>query len=192
MYYLWTGKICIFITATNFPDKFSDWHAPAQAVPSFCQVRLHTLSGFPSSPQPDGMEWLDEYFSGKEPDFTPTLHPMGSPFRQAVWKLFLQIPYGQTTTYGEIARQLEKLQNRPHMSAQAVGGAVETNFVFFSLTIPLKKQKRNCSNSPAFPKHSHAEEGSSNFIFLLDMRNIRPLHPVFHSSCAVQMQLSMK
>ena len=56
MYYSWTGKICIFITATNFPDKFSDWHAPAQAVPSFCQVRLHTLSGFPSSPQPDGME----------------------------------------------------------------------------------------------------------------------------------------
>ena len=41
-------------------------------------------------------------------------------------------------------------------------------------------------------KDSHAEEGSSNFIFLLDMRNIRPLHPVFHSSCAVQMQLSMK
>ena len=68
-------------------------------------------------------EWLDEYFSGKEPDFTPTLHPIGSPFRQAVWKLLLQIPYGQTTTYGEIARQLEKLQNRPHMSAQAVGGA---------------------------------------------------------------------
>ena len=32
-------------------------------------------------------EWLDEYFSGKEPDFTPTLHPIGSPFRQAVWKL---------------------------------------------------------------------------------------------------------
>ena len=72
-------------------------------------------------------EWLDEYFSGKEPDFTPTLHPIGSPFRQAVWKLLLQIPYGQTTTYGEIARQLEKLQNRPHMSAQAVGGAVGHN-----------------------------------------------------------------
>ena len=82
-------------------------------------------------------EWLDEYFSGKEPDFTPTLHPIGSPFRQAVWKLWLQIPYGQTTTYGEIARQLEKLQNRPHMSAQAVGGAVGHNGI--SIIIPCHR-----------------------------------------------------
>ena len=82
-------------------------------------------------------EWLDEYFSGKEPDFTPTLHPMGSPFRQAVWKLLLQIPYGQTTTYGEIARQMEKLQNRPHMSAQAVGGAVGHNGI--SIIIPCHR-----------------------------------------------------
>lgn len=82
-------------------------------------------------------EWLDEYFSGKEPDFTPTLHPIGSPFRQAVWKLLLQIPYGQTMTYGEIARQLEKLQNRPHMSAQAVGGAVGHNGI--SIIIPCHR-----------------------------------------------------
>lgn len=82
-------------------------------------------------------EWLDEYFSGKEPDFTPTLHPIGSPFRQAVWKLLRQIPYGQTTTYGEIARQLEKLQNRPHMSAQAVGGAVGHNGI--SIIIPCHR-----------------------------------------------------
>lgn len=82
-------------------------------------------------------EWLDEYFSGKEPDFTPTLHPIGSPFRQAVWKLLLQIPYGQTTTYGEIARQMEKLLNRPHMSAQAVGGAVGHNGI--SIIIPCHR-----------------------------------------------------
>ena len=82
-------------------------------------------------------EWLDEYFSGKEPDFTPTLHPIGSPFRQAVWKLLLQIPYGQTMTYGEIARQMEKLQNRPHMSAQAVGGAVGHNGI--SIIIPCHR-----------------------------------------------------
>ena len=82
-------------------------------------------------------EWLDEYFSGKEPDFTPPLHPIGSPFRQAVWKLLLQIPYGQTMTYGEIARQMEKLQNRPHMSAQAVGGAVGHNGI--SIIIPCHR-----------------------------------------------------
>ena len=82
-------------------------------------------------------EWLDEYFSGKEPDFTPTLHPIGSPFRQEVWRILLQIPYGQTMTYGEIARQLEKLQNRPHMSAQAVGGAVGHNGI--SIIIPCHR-----------------------------------------------------
>ena len=50
--------------------------------------------------------WLDCYFSGHEPDFTPPLHPIGSPFRQAVWRLLLEIPYGQTTTYGTLARRL--------------------------------------------------------------------------------------
>ena len=82
-------------------------------------------------------EWLDEYFSGKEPDFTPKLHPIGSPFRQAVWRILLQIPYGQTMTYGEIASQMEKLQNRPHMSAQAVGGAVGHNGI--SIIIPCHR-----------------------------------------------------
>ena len=82
-------------------------------------------------------EWLDIYFSGKEPDFTPPLHPIGSPFRQEVWRILLQIPYGQTMTYGEIARQMEKLQNRPHMSAQAVGGAVGHNGI--SIIIPCHR-----------------------------------------------------
>ena len=54
--------------------------------------------------------WLDIYFTGKEPDFTPPLHPIGSAFRRSVWEILLQIPYGQTTTYGEIARQLAKKQ----------------------------------------------------------------------------------
>ena len=82
-------------------------------------------------------EWLDEYFSGKEPDFTPKLHPIGSPFRQEVWRILLQLPYGQPMTYGEIARQMEKLQNRPHMSAQAVGGAVGHNGI--SIIIPCHR-----------------------------------------------------
>ena len=82
-------------------------------------------------------KWLDIYFSGKEPDFTPKLHPIGSPFRQAVWRILLQIPYGQTMTYGEIASQMEKLQNRPHMSAQAVGGAVGHNGI--SIIIPCHR-----------------------------------------------------
>ena len=50
-------------------------------------------------PLTEAKRWLDVYFSGKMPDFMPPLHPIGSDFRQEVWALLLQIPYGQTTTY---------------------------------------------------------------------------------------------
>lgn len=50
--------------------------------------------------------WLDMYFSGKKPDFTPPLSLSGSPFRQRVWEILLAIPYGKTTTYGAIAAQI--------------------------------------------------------------------------------------
>ena len=75
----------------------------------------------------EARRWLDIYFTGREPDFLPPLHPVGSAFRQAVWKILLQIPYGKTTTYGEIARQLAAQQGLERMSAQAVGGAVRHN-----------------------------------------------------------------
>ena len=82
-------------------------------------------------------KWLDVYFSGKEPDFTPALHPAGSTFRQAVWQILLQIPYGQTMTYGEIAERIAVKKGISHMSAQAVGGAVGHNPV--SLIIPCHR-----------------------------------------------------
>ena len=85
----------------------------------------------------EAKRWLDIYFSGKEPDFIPPLHPTGSAFRQAVWQILLQIPYGQTTTYGEIAKKLAKMQNASHMSAQAVGGAVGHNAI--SIIIPCHR-----------------------------------------------------
>ena len=75
----------------------------------------------------EAKRWLDIYFSGKEPDFTPPLHPIGSAFRQSVWEILLQIPYGKTTTYGEIASKLAEKMGIPRMSAQAVGGAVGRN-----------------------------------------------------------------
>lgn len=81
--------------------------------------------------------WLDVYFSGREPDFLPPLHPAGSAFRQAVWALLLQIPYGQTTTYGAIARQLAAKQGIPKMSAQAVGGAIGDNKI--AIVIPCHR-----------------------------------------------------
>lgn len=42
---------------------------------------------------PEARRWLDIYFTGKEPDFTPPLHPVGSAFRRSVWEILLQIPY---------------------------------------------------------------------------------------------------
>ena len=85
----------------------------------------------------DAKKWLDVYFSGEEPQFTPLLHPAGSEFRQAVWQILLQIPYGQTITYGEIACKMAELKNTPHMSAQAVGGAVGHNEI--SIIIPCHR-----------------------------------------------------
>ena len=85
----------------------------------------------------ESKRWLDVYFSGREPDFLPPLHPIGSAFRQSVWKILLQIPYGKTTTYGEIARQLAEKQKLPRMSAQAVGGAVGHNAI--SILIPCPR-----------------------------------------------------
>ena len=85
----------------------------------------------------EAKRWLDIYFTGKEPDFTPPLHPIGSAFRQSVWEILLQIPYGKTTTYGEIARQFAEKQKLPRMSAQAVGGAVGHNEI--SIIIPCHR-----------------------------------------------------
>lgn len=81
--------------------------------------------------------WLDIYFGGQEPDFTLPLHPIGSDFRQEVWELLLKIPYGQTTTYGELAKQLAAKHGLSRMSAQAVGGAVGHNAI--SIIIPCHR-----------------------------------------------------
>ena len=85
----------------------------------------------------EAKRWLDIYFAGNEPDFTPPLHPIGSAFRQSVWEILLQIPYGKTTTYGEIARQLSEKMGLSRMSAQAVGGAVGHNEI--SIIIPCHR-----------------------------------------------------
>lgn len=85
----------------------------------------------------DAKHWLDIYFSGREPDFMPDLHMIGSPFQHSVWDILLQIPYGQTTTYGEISKQIAKQRGLSRMSAQAVGGAVGHNEI--SIIIPCHR-----------------------------------------------------
>ena len=81
--------------------------------------------------------WLDIYFSGQEPDFTPPITMKTTEFRKMVWNIMLTIPYGQTMTYGEIAKQIAQQKNIAKMSAQAVGGAVGHNSI--SLIIPCHR-----------------------------------------------------
>lgn len=82
-------------------------------------------------------EWLTVYFSGKEPDFLPPLHMTGTPFQLSVWENLLKIPYGKTVTYGAIAERIAAQRGLPHMSAQAVGGAVGHNKI--SIIIPCHR-----------------------------------------------------
>lgn len=85
----------------------------------------------------DTKKWLDIYFSGKKPDFTPKLHLIGTDFRRSVWELLLQIPYGETTTYGKIAETLAAKNGIKKMSARAVGGAVGHNEI--SIIVPCHR-----------------------------------------------------
>ena len=82
-------------------------------------------------------KWLDIYFSGHEPDFMPPVHMIGSEFRQQVWKLLREIPYGETITYGGLAKRLARERGLERMSAQAVGGAVGHNEI--SIIVPCHR-----------------------------------------------------
>lgn len=73
------------------------------------------------------MEWLEIYFSGRDPGFLPKLRLSGSEFLQMVGRIMLEVPFGQTITYGDIARKVMMLTGKARMSAQAVGGAVGHN-----------------------------------------------------------------
>ena len=100
----------------------------------------------------DAKRWLDIYFSGKNPDISVSLHCQGTPFQNQVWEILhftgsdfqnevwgilSAIPYGQTTTYGEIAKQLAQRREVPRMSSQAVGGAVGKNEI--SIIVPCHR-----------------------------------------------------
>lgn len=81
--------------------------------------------------------WLDVYFSGEKPDFEPPIHMIGTPFQIEVWEILRRIPYGTTTTYNEIAKQIAKNRGIARMSAQAVGTAVGKNSI--NLIVPCHR-----------------------------------------------------
>ena len=83
------------------------------------------------------LEWLERYFNRELPGVPPALQPQGSPFRQAVWNILKEIPYGQTVTYKDIAQKLARQKGVEHFSAQAVGGAIGHNPI--SILIPCHR-----------------------------------------------------
>lgn len=80
--------------------------------------------------------WLDAYFAGRQPaiDELP-LAPVGSDFRQCVWRALREIPYGQTVSYGELAEQVAA--ERGKASPRSVGGAVGHNPI--SIVVPCHR-----------------------------------------------------
>ena len=86
----------------------------------------------------EAINWLDRYFAGEKPDiFELSLAPSGSSFRQEVWEILKQIPYGQTTSYAEISAQIAQRKKIDKMASQAVGNAVGHNPI--SIIIPCHR-----------------------------------------------------
>ncbi len=85
----------------------------------------------------ESVRWLDMYFCGQIPDFMPALHQEGTPFQELIWSLLLKIPYGKTTSYGDLAKQAASILGLKNMSAQAVGGAVGHNPI--SVIVPCHR-----------------------------------------------------
>ena len=104
----------------HYADTLSPAHAETD-LPVFAETR----------------RWLDLYFSGRVPDFTPKLSLRTTAFRKRIWEILLTIPYGQTMTYGEIADVAARRIGSGRTSARAVGGAVGHNAI--SLIIPCHR-----------------------------------------------------
>jgi len=82
-------------------------------------------------------QWLDTYFEGTDPGFTPPISVEGSDFKKMVSSIMLSIPFGATSTYARIAAEVARRTGRKQMSAQAVGGAVGRNPI--SLIVPCHR-----------------------------------------------------
>lgn len=80
--------------------------------------------------------WLDTYFQGNDPGALPPCNPQGSAFRKLVWQQLAQIPYGELSSYGQIAKQLEQITGK-RQSARAIGGAVGHNPI--SIILPCHR-----------------------------------------------------
>lgn len=83
-------------------------------------------------PHREAKAWLDDYFAGCKPKPSRLrLAPHGTAFQHQVWSALSAIPYGQTTTYGQLATELNC------KSAQAIGSAVGKNPL--SIVVPCHR-----------------------------------------------------
>lgn len=83
------------------------------------------------------IKWLDEYFSGKNPEMTLKISSKGTVFQQAVWECLLAIPYGETRSYSDIKELVCRKLGKTSMSNQAIGTAVGHNPI--SIIIPCHR-----------------------------------------------------
>ncbi len=106
------------LTGINFPggkspENASEHDMEPEAIPVLAETK----------------QWLNIYFGGKDPGFTPTLKFHGTEFQREVWRLLLKIPFGRTVSYKDLAIAIEEDRGIEKMSAQAVGGAVSKNLI---------------------------------------------------------------
>lgn len=109
-----------FTDQKHFPEQAADW-PEKKSAPVFKKLE----------------RWLESYFRGEQPALDVSLSPWGTDFQREVWNLLLTIPYGQTTTYGELAQRYADLKGRPSFAARAIGSAVGRNPV--TILIPCHR-----------------------------------------------------
>ncbi|HIV03189.1 MAG TPA: methylated-DNA--[protein]-cysteine S-methyltransferase [Candidatus Aphodoplasma excrementigallinarum] len=101
-------------------------------------VRAETAENEDTPVLRQAAQWLDRYFAGERPAIGElNLAPSGSEFRKEIWNMLCEIPYGEVTTYGRLAKEFASRYAGANMSAQAAGGAVGHNPI--SIIIPCHR-----------------------------------------------------
>ena len=133
------------------------------------EEELHTGEGNGQVPEDvilaQAKAWLDTYFSGKDPGAIPPVHLIGTDFRKKVWEVLCRIPYGQTTTYGAVAKEVASMMGKEKMSARAVGGAVGKNPV--DIMVPCHRVIGSDGSMVGY------SDGLEYKIALLELENVR-------------------
>ena len=119
------------LTGLRFVDDTSSFLVESAAMLGCPDESSHINNEALSPILTEAVRWLDDYFAGKQPRHVPRLNPQGTPFQKKVWTALFTIPYGQTKTYGEIAKMVDC------RSAQAVGQAISRNPI--ALIIPCHR-----------------------------------------------------